>query len=126
MPLLGCVVYETLRLYPAAPYYSRTAAADVLLQPHHAPTMTRAAAAVVAAHETDGASPRPPYESKAVLIKKGAGVFVPFSVIHRDPRYWGADAAAFRPERFERGISEACNHPLCVTRRGVHIVRWLR
>ena len=46
-----------------------------------------------------------------LLIPKGLTVEIAYLSIHRDPALWGEDAAEFKPERFENGVSQACTHP---------------
>ncbi|XP_028776302.1 cytochrome P450 714A1-like [Neltuma alba] len=46
-----------------------------------------------------------------VVVPKGTNIWVFILALHRDPEIWGEDAAKFRPERFEGGVSEACKHP---------------
>ena len=106
MPDLQCVIYETLRLYPAVPFFGRIATKDVTLRPHIAPTSQ-------SGDRADAGGPTP-WCGNELEIKAGSGIFIPFSVIHRDPRYWGPTAGEFKPERFKDGIAAACSHPLCV------------
>ena len=52
--------------------------------------------------------PRECRESCKVMgydVPRGTTVFVNVWAISRDPGHWGADAAAFRPERFEAGTA---------------------
>ncbi|XP_028808562.1 cytochrome P450 714A1-like [Neltuma alba] len=46
-----------------------------------------------------------------VVVPKGTNIWVFILALHRDPEIWGEDAAKFRPERFEGGVSEACKYP---------------
>lgn len=72
------VINETLRLHPSVPVNMRSAIRDTVL-----PT----------GGGVDGTKP--------VLVKKGMRVVYSPHVMHRLPEYWGADAAEFRPERWE-------------------------
>jgi cytochrome P450 len=45
-----------------------------------------------------------------VPVKKGHMVAAAPWVVHRDPRWWGPDAAEFRPERFARGAPRPRPH----------------
>ncbi|XP_028793575.1 cytochrome P450 714C2-like [Neltuma alba] len=46
-----------------------------------------------------------------MVVPKGTYVSVFISAIHREKEMWGEDADEFKPERFERGVSEACKYP---------------
>ncbi|XP_054814073.1 cytochrome P450 714A1-like [Prosopis cineraria] len=46
-----------------------------------------------------------------IVVPKGTHVWVFITAIHRDKEIWGEDADKFKPERFQRGVSEACNNP---------------
>ncbi|XP_050213075.1 cytochrome P450 714A1-like [Mercurialis annua] len=46
-----------------------------------------------------------------LTIPKGTNIWVLMTALHRDPENWGPDANEFKPERFSRGISEACKYP---------------
>ncbi|KAJ7184935.1 cytochrome P450 [Mycena filopes] len=37
----------------------------------------------------------------SVLMEKGQGIYVPIAALNRDPRIWGADAAEFKPDRWD-------------------------
>lgn len=43
-------------------------------------------------------------------VRRGEMVTVSPWVVHKDPRWWGSDAAAFRPERFARGAPRPRPH----------------
>ncbi|KAJ7161732.1 cytochrome P450 [Mycena filopes] len=38
---------------------------------------------------------------RARWMEKGQGIYVPIAALNRDPRIWGADAAEFRPDRWD-------------------------
>lgn len=46
-----------------------------------------------------------------LFIPKGLVVEIAYLSMHRDSALWGKDAAEFKPERFENGVSQACTHP---------------
>lgn len=46
-----------------------------------------------------------------MVVPKGTNLWVFITAIHRDKEIWGEDADEFKPERFERGVSEACKYP---------------
>lgn len=46
------------------------------------------------------------------VLPKGINVWNFVPAMHRDTENWGPDANEFKPERFARGLSEACNYPL--------------
>lgn len=46
-----------------------------------------------------------------LFIPKGLAIEVAALAMHRDPEYWGEDAAEFKPERFANGVAQACTHP---------------
>ncbi|XP_050213076.1 cytochrome P450 714A1-like [Mercurialis annua] len=46
-----------------------------------------------------------------LTIPKGTNIWILLTALHRDPENWGPDADEFKPERFARGISEACKYP---------------
>ncbi|KAH9324592.1 hypothetical protein KI387_004770, partial [Taxus chinensis] len=47
-----------------------------------------------------------------ILVPKGTSVWFDILGLHHDPDLWGADVNEFKPERFEFGISNACNHSM--------------
>lgn len=80
---LRYVIDETLRLYPIVPSNFRVALQDTMLP-----------------HGSDGASP--------VFVGKGSVVLYSAYTLHRLEKFWGPDAAQFRPERWaEPGIHAA-------------------
>lgn len=44
-------------------------------------------------------------EGREYLLKKGALVFAPRTIVHRDEKLWGSDGETFKPERFLGGES---------------------
>jgi len=80
LELAGQVFQETLRLYPPVWMLGREATADVALGPDQVP------------------------------VRKGDMVWTSPWVTHRDPRWWGPDAALFRPERFARSAPRPRPH----------------
>lgn len=80
LELAGQVFQETLRLYPPVWMLGREATADVTLGPDQVP------------------------------VRRGDMVWTSPWVTHRDPRWWGPDAAQFRPERFARGAPRPRPH----------------
>ncbi|KAJ4832521.1 hypothetical protein Tsubulata_000077 [Turnera subulata] len=46
-----------------------------------------------------------------LTVPKGTNMWVLVPALHRDTGNWGPDANEFKPERFTRGISEACKYP---------------
>ncbi|XP_028776373.1 cytochrome P450 714A1-like [Neltuma alba] len=46
-----------------------------------------------------------------MVVPKGTNILVFITAMHRDREIWGEDADEFKPERFERGVSEACKYP---------------
>ena len=70
LPLLTCIVYEALRLFPAVPNISRVAACDVTLEP-------------AAAGAAKGGA-LSPLEGGPLHIKAGTGVVVSIAMLHRD------------------------------------------
>ncbi|KAL1980631.1 hypothetical protein VTN96DRAFT_3882 [Rasamsonia emersonii] len=75
---LQAVLSETLRLYPSVPVNSRRALRDTTLPRGGGP---------------DGTAP--------VYVKKGTEVNYQVYVMHRRKDLWGADAAEWKPERWE-------------------------
>lgn len=74
---LQCVINETLRLYPLVPVNARTCVRDTVLPEGGG---------------LDGKSP--------VVVAKGSIVAFSSYVMQRRPDIWGADAHAWRPERW--------------------------
>lgn len=129
LPLIGCIIYETLRLFPAVPNISRIAGRDVTLEPApHTPH-----------HQTEAQSPPRPCAlapGAKLRVQAGTSVVIPIVMLHRDrvgplprlffaacthpllpapvplQRYWSGDPEAFDPDRFKNGIAGACSHPL--------------
>ena len=75
LPLISCIIYETLRLYPAVPNISRGAGRDVTLEPapHH-----RSGAGV------EGVEGVPTRGSAPLRIRAGTNVVIPIVLLHRD------------------------------------------
>lgn len=48
---------------------------------------------------------------KGILIPKGVTVQIIISFLHQNPDLWGSDAHVFNPERFSKGITNACKVP---------------
>jgi cytochrome P450 len=69
---------ETLRLYPVTPYNGRSAARDTILP-------------------TGGG----PAGNEPIAVRKGQIVAYSVYALHRREDIWGADAAEFKPERWE-------------------------
>lgn len=46
-----------------------------------------------------------------LTVPKGTNIWIPVTTLHRDPDNWGPDVGEFKPERFARGIAEACKYP---------------
>ncbi|KAL3694199.1 hypothetical protein R1sor_007850 [Riccia sorocarpa] len=44
-------------------------------------------------------------------VPKNLDILMEPLTLHRNPEYWGKDAEEFKPERFARGIAQACKHP---------------
>ena len=76
--LLEAVLRETLRLHPPAPLVVRR--------------LARPLACPAASHSDDGDTSRP--------VPEGAAAAVWLHAVHRDAAAWGADADAFRPQRW--------------------------
>ncbi|XP_027080120.1 cytochrome P450 CYP72A616 isoform X2 [Coffea arabica] len=47
-----------------------------------------------------------------ICIPAGVEVYVPTTLLHHDPEYWGDDAEEFNPERFAEGVSKASGDQL--------------
>ncbi|XP_027180757.1 cytochrome P450 CYP72A219-like [Coffea eugenioides] len=47
-----------------------------------------------------------------ISIPAGVEVYVPTTLLHHDPEYWGDDAEEFNPERFAEGVSKASGDQL--------------
>ena len=69
LPLITCIIYETLRLFPAVPIIVRTAGCDVTLTP---PTAATAGPGALAT------------EGGPLTIRAGTGVVVDVAMLHRD------------------------------------------
>ncbi|KXJ86793.1 cytochrome P450 [Microdochium bolleyi] len=72
-PLLGACFQETQRLVTSTPII-RHVAADTIV--------------------TEGKG------AQEYLLRRGAFLFVPRTVVHNDPEHWGSNAAEYRPQRF--------------------------
>lgn len=48
---------------------------------------------------------------KGLFVPKGMTIECAVTAIHQDKVYWGADVGEFNPERFAKGLLEACSHP---------------
>ncbi|KAJ7511115.1 cytochrome P450 monooxygenase [Mycena galericulata] len=84
LPYLESVIRETLRVYSPVTHITRLAAADDVV-----PLKT------------------PCFDNKGKVytslpISKGQMVRIPISDVNTDPNLWGADAAEFKPERWEQ------------------------
>ncbi|KAF9595778.1 hypothetical protein IFM89_004180 [Coptis chinensis] len=44
-------------------------------------------------------------------IPKGVNLSLPITALHQDPETWGPEARNFNPDRFSRGIGNACKFP---------------
>ncbi|KAI0897593.1 cytochrome P450 [Annulohypoxylon nitens] len=75
-------ITETLRLYPVFPQMNRVALKDTILP---------------VGGGKDGTAP--------VFAPAGTLMNTSFAALHRDPKYWGADALEFRPSRWENDYS---------------------
>ncbi|KAK6919114.1 Cytochrome P450 [Dillenia turbinata] len=42
-----------------------------------------------------------------LVIPEGVHIYLPFYLVHRDPKHWGEDALEFNPERFVEGVLKA-------------------
>ncbi|KAI1078833.1 cytochrome P450 [Whalleya microplaca] len=76
--VLKNILYETLRLYPVFPLMGRVALCDTVLPVGGGPN-----------HDA-------PY-----FVPKGTKVEIGYHALHRDPRVFGDDVEAFRPERWD-------------------------
>ena len=78
LPLIGCIIYETLRLFPAVPNISRIAGRDVTLEPApHTPLHQPA----------DAQSPPRPCAlapGAKLRVQAGTSVVIPIVLLHRD------------------------------------------
>ncbi|KAF7367887.1 hypothetical protein MSAN_00853400 [Mycena sanguinolenta] len=90
LPYLEKVIRETMRLYPPVGFSMREAMENDVL-PLSKPYFDRYGKT---------------YDS--ITIRKGTAIRIPISAVHRDKTIWGADAADFRPERWDN-IPEAAS-----------------
>ncbi|CAI5494602.1 unnamed protein product [Closterium sp. Naga37s-1] len=44
-------------------------------------------------------------------LPQGIDVLIPVAMLHYDPRFWGPHTLDFNPDRFAKGLDEACSHP---------------
>jgi len=77
---LEATLCEALRLHPPVPFLGRTCVQDIALP------------------KIDG-------ESSSYTIRQDDLILVCNYVMARNPNVWGADAAQFKPERWEKGLS---------------------
>lgn len=106
MPLVNCIVLESMRLYPPVPVVMRVAARDVVLQPARTSMGLQGEQAGQPTVQGDD------WTGRALHVRAGTLVTIPIATLHRDERYWGPDPDAFNPLRFERGIAGAALHPM--------------
>ncbi|EIW81845.1 cytochrome P450 [Coniophora puteana RWD-64-598 SS2] len=88
LPYLDAVTHETLRLHPAATEVERAIQDDLI--PLSSPVVSASGAPI-----------------SQVPVPRGTLVAVPIAAINRSPRFWGPDAASFRPERWLDGAAES-------------------
>ncbi|KAI6040237.1 cytochrome P450 [Pisolithus marmoratus] len=90
LPYLDAVVHETLRVHPPVTDRLRMAAEDDVI-PLSEPVVTQSGEVV-----------------NSVSVTRGTRIVLPISCVNRSTEIWGADAKAFRPERWleEDGISK--------------------
>jgi len=88
-PYLDAVTHETLRLHPAATEVERVAIKDDLI-PLSSPVTSASGDPI-----------------SQVPVPRGTLVAIPIAAINRSPRFWGPDAASFRPERWLDGAAES-------------------
>lgn len=81
LKVVGMILNESLRLYPPVPEYGRRELFDDVRM-------------------DDG-----------TVLPRGAGIAISCLHIHRDKEVWGEDADEFRPDRFAKGVSQACKNP---------------
>ncbi|EIW78045.1 cytochrome P450 [Coniophora puteana RWD-64-598 SS2] len=89
LPYLDAVTHETLRLHPAATEIERVAIKDDII-PLSMPITTASGST------TDH-----------VIVPRGTLVAIPIAAINRSPRFWGDDAASFRPDRWLGGDADS-------------------
>ncbi|KAB2573294.1 Averantin hydroxylase [Lasiodiplodia theobromae] len=95
---LDCVLNETLRLKPpACEGLTRETPVGGITVPPPPSTTTSASGG----GNTSGGDKSSAGGGTPVFIPANTIVAVPTWALHRDTRFWGADAADFRPERFE-------------------------
>ncbi|KAJ7323558.1 cytochrome P450 [Mycena albidolilacea] len=82
-PYLEKVLRETMRLYPPVGFSMREAMQDDVL-PLSRSYLDRNAKS---------------YDT--IRVQKGTAIRIPISAVHRDTEVWGADAAVFKPERWD-------------------------
>ncbi|KAJ6537296.1 cytochrome P450 [Mycena vulgaris] len=83
LPYLERVVKEVLRLHAPVGFTLREAMCDDVLPLRRACADTRGRV------------------QQSIVIPKGQMIYVPILGVHRDTALWGADAAEFRPERWD-------------------------
>ncbi|KAJ7144224.1 cytochrome P450 [Mycena epipterygia] len=83
LPYLDKVVREVMRVHAPVVFTSRTAMQDDII-PFGTPYT-----------DTLGV------EHESIAVTKGQSVWIPIAALNRDPRIWGADAAEFKPDRWD-------------------------
>jgi cytochrome P450 len=85
MPLLQCILWESMRVFPPVPLVVREAQRDVDIA------------------VTGRAAP--------IRVCAGTSVVVPIAGLHHDPELWDAPDT-FNPDRFANGLAAAVRHPM--------------
>lgn len=117
MPLVQCVIYEALRLYPPLWNILRQARQDVTIDISASPLAgtsgDAARTADTGTHLTAAGQKRADTSTSAqrsLTIKAGTVIDIFISGTHRNELYW-KDPDTFDPLRFKDGIAGATRHP---------------